>query len=139
MIALTILLAAAGVPAAPGSDAKSLSCSLELPDRSRFGLKGHFTTNGLHSNLSELIRTDGEFISSPQDIVITSDGTESHRWRLGSRPMGEWFDATLTEYGGKAAVLRVERHKFVGRHWGRSLVGVGLCDVRDGQAGEEES
>ena len=138
MIGAILFLAAAGAPAASGGDAKALTCSLELPDRSRFALTGRFDKDRLRSNLSELVRGEGEFESAPPEFVITRDGTETYRWRRGSRPQGEFFDASLTRYGSDAAILLVERHKFVGRHWGRDLVGLGLCDV-GGHIGGKQS
>ncbi|HEX8624005.1 MAG TPA: hypothetical protein VF782_02885 [Allosphingosinicella sp.] len=138
MIASILLLAAAGAPAAPGGDTRTLTCSLELADRSRFGVTGRFDEDRLRSNLSDLVRGEGEFESAPPDLVVTSDGTETYRWRRGGRPQGEFFEASLTRYGGDVAILLVERHKFVGRHWGRALVGIGLCDV-GGQIGGKKS
>jgi hypothetical protein len=140
VIGSAILLAAAAGLTAPASDDRTLTCSLELPAGSRFRFEGHFDKDGLHSNLSDLIKVEGEFTpASPPGIVITSDGTDTRLWRLGSVRSSQKFDASLTRYGVQGAVLLIERHKFVGRHWGRSLVGVGLCDVRNSQTGEKDS
>ena len=102
-------------------------------------MDGQFDENGLHSNLAELIKIEGEFAPAPMGIVVTSDGTDSHRWQLQDVSSSQKFDASLTRYGTDVAVLLLERQTFIGRHWGRSVVGVGFCDVHSSQAGEKES
>jgi hypothetical protein len=139
MILPTLLLAAAGAVAPPDAAAAVLTCRLELPDGSKFQLKGRFDPNGFRSNLRDLIQVDGDFAPATEGIVITSDGTNSHLWRLDHEGTSQKFDASLTTYGSETAVLKVEKRTFVGRHWGRSLVGVGYCEIRRDQAGERNS
>jgi hypothetical protein len=133
------ILAVAGALGAPNQGATALSCGLMLPDGSQFQLEGRFDGDGLHSNLSDLIDFEGAFVPMTDGIFITSDGTDSYRWQLHDAGSGQKFDASLTKYGNEAAVLMLERQRFVGRHWGRNIVGIGFCDVRGGQAGEKES
>jgi hypothetical protein len=130
------LLATAAAAGGSGGDSAHLVCRLALPDGSRFRLEARFDESGLRSNLSSLIKAKGVFKPVDPGLVITSDGTRSHRWSLaGGR---HHFDTSLTRYG-QAAVLLLERRTFVGRHWGRSLVGVGLCDVDDRQVAGKKS
>lgn len=129
------LLAAAAAGGA-GGDSADLICRMSLPGGSRFRLEGYFDEKGLHSNLSRLIKVEGIFEPVDPGLVITSDGTRSNRWSLASDR--HKFDASLTRYG-RTAVLLLERRTFAGRHWGRSLVGTGLCDVRSIGSGERES
>jgi hypothetical protein len=139
VIGLLILLGGVAGPAAPNTDAKALTCNLELADRSRFQLTGLFDKAGFDTNLSDLIGVEGDFAPAPEEIVITSDGTQSHQWRLDSVRSSQKFVVSLTEYGAQPGLMLVERRRFVGRHWGRSLVGVGLCDIRSSRRGGKES
>ena len=135
---LAFLLAAVGAAAAPDNNVTSITCNLTLPDRSKFQLAGSFNDAGLHSNLSDLIRNKGVF-AGPAEPVIVTDGTERYGWSLDDKSESQKFDATLTRYGRDAALFVIERRKFVGRHWNRSLIGVGLCKVRRRQAAGKAS
>jgi hypothetical protein len=133
---LLAALSATTPESSPQISATSISCDLVLPHGSHFRLNGHFDERSLRSNLSDLIQVEGVFVSADRGFIVIEDGVDNHRWRLDSVSDSQIFDASLTEYGSQAAILTVERRRFVGRHWGRSLVGVGLCDIRRGQADE---
>ncbi|MBO9690026.1 MAG: hypothetical protein J7598_25780 [Mitsuaria chitosanitabida] len=133
----TLVLAAAGAVAAPSS----VTCDLVLSDNSEFRVDGHFDERGLSSNLSSLIGMEGVFALQPPETLVVLDGSTRHRWTLEGD--GLKFDATLTEYSADfqgrpttKAVLLLESRRFIGRHWGRGLVGAGLCEVRRGQTDE---
>jgi hypothetical protein len=136
---LALVLAAAVAAGAANSGSTAFTCDLALAGGSQFRLEGHFNASGLRTNLATLIQAEGVFMPAAQGLVITSDGTDSHRWTLEDNSRSQRFDASLTRYGSAAAVLLLERRRFVGRHWGRSLVGTGLCNVARSKAEEKPS
>jgi hypothetical protein len=145
-MSIPILLFAAGAVAGQNVGASTLSCDLTLPDGSRFQVEGYFDESGLHTNLSTLIQSEGVFVPDAHEAIVVSDGTSNHRWQLQILENGQKFNAFLTQYFANqhglpapTAVLRLESQRRAGRHWGRSLVGVGLCDIRPGQSDEQAS
>ena len=121
--------------------AATFTCSLATPDSTHFRMEGRFDAGGMHSNLSALIHTEGDFAPVPPEQVVLLDGTQSYRWSLDRG--GVKFDASMTRYlAGQAgtaapvAVFVLDGRRFVGRHWGRFFVGAGLCEVRNVRTGE---
>ena len=130
MSVVTIMLAAIGAITTPISGATALRCALALPAGKKFQLVGRFDATGLHSNISKLIQVEGDLTPAIEEVLVINDGTERRRWSLNDKVQSQKFDASLTQYGSEVAVFILEKHKFVGRHWGRTLIGVGFCDVR---------
>jgi hypothetical protein len=142
MVGAALLLALAQ-PVAGLNDvvAATFTCNLALPGGAQFRVDGRFDESGMHSNLSALIHTEGDFAPIPPEEVVVLDATQSYRWSLDRG--GLKFNASMTRYwGGQAgteaptALFVLDGRRFVGRHWGRFFVGAGLCEVRNVETGE---
>jgi hypothetical protein len=137
-----LLVVAQSVAGLNDVTAATFTCNLALPDSTHFRMEGRFDESGMHSNLSALIHTEGDFAPLPADEVVILDATQGYRWSLDRGSLQ--FNAAMTRYlagpAGTAAPVALfvldGRRQVGGRHWGRFFVGAGLCEVRNVRAGE---
>jgi hypothetical protein len=134
---IALLITATAAAAAPIGAVASISCSLASPDGKQFRVGGYFDGQGLHSNLSEidasLPLTNVVLEPEQNQIIITSDGTMAHHWTVDAKD-GQKIDVSLTQYGSRAALMTIEKRRFIGRHYARNIIGVGYCAVAPHQA-----